>query len=85
LTKLHDLHVATIRAPLPEPISFGDWVMEHREFALARVRAEDGMAGFGFTLTREGPVAATIAQAIRHHYVGADISSAEDAEAVFLR
>ena len=80
-----ELHVATVRAALPEPIRFGDWVMKHREFALVRVRAQSGVEGFGFTLTREGPVAATIKQAIEHHYVGSTFASSDDAGAAFYR
>lgn len=59
--------------------------MKHREFCLVRARAESGVEGFGFTLTREGPVAATIKQAIAHHYVGATFATQEDASAVFHR
>lgn len=80
-----DISVATVRAALPGVIRFGDWVMKHREFALVRVRAESGVEGFGFTLTREGPVAATIRQAICHHYVGQAFSSAEDVANAFYR
>jgi L-alanine-DL-glutamate epimerase-like enolase superfamily enzyme len=82
---ISELHVATIRAALPEPVVFGDWVMKHREFALVRVRALSGAEGFGFTLTREGPVAATIRQAIAHHYVGATFESVASAAAAFYR
>ncbi len=80
-----ELHVATVRAALPEPIRFGDWVMKHREFALVRVRARSGVEGFAFTLTREGPVAATIKQAIAHHYVGSAFAGSDDAASVFYR
>jgi L-alanine-DL-glutamate epimerase-like enolase superfamily enzyme len=79
------LEVATVRAALPEPIRFGDWVMKHRSFALVRVTAESGAEGFGFTLSREGPVDAAIRQAIVHHYVGATLASAADAAEVFYR
>ena len=80
-----EVHVATIRAALPEVIHFGDWIMRHREFCLVRLRAESGVEGFGFTLTREGPVAATIKQAIAHHYVGTTFASRNDAAAAFAR
>jgi L-alanine-DL-glutamate epimerase-like enolase superfamily enzyme len=83
--RIESLHVATVRAALPEPIHFGDWVMKHREFALVRARAESGLEGFGFTLTREGPVAAAIRQAIAHHYVGSDVATQADAAAIFYR
>ena len=45
----------TVRAPVPEVIRFGDWVMEYREFGLVRVRTRDGICGYGFTLSRDGP------------------------------
>jgi L-alanine-DL-glutamate epimerase-like enolase superfamily enzyme len=80
-----ELHTATVRAVLPEPIVFGDWVMKRREFVLVRVRAESGLEGFAFTLSREGPVAAAIKQAIAYHYVGATFASQADAAAAFYR
>lgn len=83
--RIAQLHVATIRAALPEPIHFGDWVMKHREFVLIRLRAESGVEGFAFTLTREGPVAATIKQAIEHHYVGSTFTGPDDAAQAFYR
>jgi L-alanine-DL-glutamate epimerase-like enolase superfamily enzyme len=82
---IRELHVATVRAPLPEPIVFGDWVMRHRSFALVRLTAESGVQGFGFTLSREGPVDVAIRQAIAHHYVGATVTSAADAAILFYR
>lgn len=83
--RIAELHVATVRAALPEPIHFGDWVMKHREFAFVRARAQSGAEGFAFTLTREGPVAATIKQAIEHHYVGSSVGGQDDAAGVFYR
>jgi L-alanine-DL-glutamate epimerase-like enolase superfamily enzyme len=82
---IRELHVATVRAALAEPVVFGDWVMKHREFALVRVRGESGREGFGFTLSREGPVGAAIKQAIAYHYLGATLASSADAAQVFYR
>jgi L-alanine-DL-glutamate epimerase-like enolase superfamily enzyme len=82
---IREVAVATVRAALPEPIHFGDWVMKHREFVVVRLRAASGAEGFGFTLTREGPVAATIRQAIAHHYAGATLATVEHAAEVFRR
>lgn len=79
------IDVATVRAALPEPIRFGDWVMKHREFALVRVLGESGLEGFAFTLTREGPLAATIDRSIEHHYVGSTFSGRLDVESAFYR
>ena len=80
-----ELHTATVRAVLPEPIVFGDWVMKRREFVVVRLRADSGAEGFAFTLSREGPVAAAIQQAVAHHYVGATFSSQADVAAAFYR
>jgi L-alanine-DL-glutamate epimerase-like enolase superfamily enzyme len=82
---IRELRVATIRATLPEPVIFGDWVMQYRSFTIVRVAAESGLEGMGVTLSREGPVAAAIKQAIAHHYVGASVESAGDAEQLFYR
>lgn len=79
------VETVTVRSALREPIRFGDWVMKHREFALVRVRAASGLAGVAFTLTREGPVAAAIAQALKHQYVGEDVATAADAVRLFER
>jgi len=49
--------VATIRSPLPIPVNFGPWRMEHREFALCRIDTESGLSGLAFCYTRDGPIA----------------------------
>ena len=59
--------------------------MKHREFALVRVRAESGNEGFAFTLTREGPIAATIHRVIAHHYAGETVATQDDAATTFYR
>lgn len=59
--------------------------MKHREFALVRVRAESGNEGFAFTLTREGPIAATIHRVIAHHYAGETVATQDDAATIFYR
>ena len=85
MERIAELSVLTLRARLPEVINFGDWVMRHREFALVRLRSASGAEGFGFTLTREAPIAAAIRQAVAHHYIGASIGSVEEIAAVFRR
>jgi L-alanine-DL-glutamate epimerase-like enolase superfamily enzyme len=65
--------VAAVRGSLPEPIRFGDWYMPDREFAVVRVRTSAGVEGFGFTLTREGPVAEAIRKSIAPRYLGRSI------------
>ena len=42
---IESVSVATILGPLPEPIVFGDWVMQHRESALVRMRSTAGVEG----------------------------------------
>jgi L-alanine-DL-glutamate epimerase-like enolase superfamily enzyme len=64
------VEVATIRSPLPETIRFGPWVMEHREFALCRIEADDGGVGLAFVYTRDGPLAACVRRNIAPMYVG---------------
>ncbi len=64
--------VCTVRAAVPEVIRFGSWVMEHREFALVRVRTSDGLCGYAFTLTRDGPIAEMIGNYIGPRYLGRD-------------
>jgi L-alanine-DL-glutamate epimerase-like enolase superfamily enzyme len=62
--------VVTVQAPLPVTISFGPWVMKHREFALCRLRTETGLEGFAFVYTRDGPIAAIVRRNIAPLYVG---------------
>lgn len=62
--------VVTVRAPLPTVIRFGAWVMEHREFALCRLRSAAGHEGFAFAYTRDGPVAAIVRRNIAPLYIG---------------
>ena len=64
------VEVATIRSPLPVPIRFGSWTMEHREFALCRVEADDGHAGTAFAYTRDGPLAELVRLNVARQYVG---------------
>ena len=68
--RIEAVDVCTVRAPVPEVIRFGDWVMEHREFALVRVRTGDGLCGYAFTLSRDGPIAAMVHDYIGPRYVG---------------
>jgi len=68
--RVESVAVVTVRAPLPLVISFGPWVMRHREFALCRLRSEDGLEGFGFVYTRDAPLAAVVRRNIAPLYVG---------------
>ena len=75
----------TVRAPVPEVIRFGDWVMEYREFGLVRVRTRDGICGYGFTLSRDGPIAEMIHDYIGPRYVGRPTDEPEQAFASVQR
>lgn len=68
------VRVATILHVLEVPIVFGTWVMRHREFALVRVDAESGRSGFGYGLTRDGPLGALVERTIAPAYVGREVA-----------
>ncbi|MBA2262907.1 MAG: mandelate racemase/muconate lactonizing enzyme family protein [Solirubrobacterales bacterium] len=80
--RISAVRVATILHQLEVPIHFGNWVMRHREFALVRVDAESGRAGFAYCLTRDGPVAAIVERSIAPVYVGQPV---DDPESVFYQ
>ncbi len=71
--------VATIRSPLPIPVNFGPWRMEHREFALCRIDTESGLSGLAFCYTRDGPIAELVRRLVAPRYVG---QTYEDPEAL---
>jgi L-alanine-DL-glutamate epimerase-like enolase superfamily enzyme len=72
--------VATLQAPLPVPVVFGNWVMRHREFAICGVVASDGTVGVSFCYTRDGPIRSLVARLVAPHYEGRD---PDDPEALF--
>jgi L-alanine-DL-glutamate epimerase-like enolase superfamily enzyme len=74
---IKDVSVATIKGQLPAPVIFGDWVMNHREFATVRITTENGVEGWAFTLTRDGACAEQIRKTIAPVYVGTDIADRE--------
>jgi L-alanine-DL-glutamate epimerase-like enolase superfamily enzyme len=71
--KITGVRVVTINHILPVPIVFGNWIMDHREFALVRVDLEDGTSGFSYGLTRDGPVASIVHRSIAPCYLGRDV------------
>lgn len=75
--KIARVRVTTINHLLAVPILFGNWTMDHREFALVRVDLEDGTSGFSYGLTRDGPVAAIVKRSIAPCYVGCEIDDPE--------
>jgi L-alanine-DL-glutamate epimerase-like enolase superfamily enzyme len=70
--------VATLRAPLPVPVVFGNWVMRHREFAVCGVVADDGTTGVSFCYTRDGPIHEIVQRLVAPHYVGCDPTRPEE-------
>jgi len=74
---IESVSVATVLGQLPEPIVFGDWVMEYREFALVRMRSAGGIEGWAFTLTRDGAVAEQIRKSLAKVYVGQPVGDQE--------
>lgn len=77
MTGIASVGVATVRGLLPAPVVFGDWIMEHREFAICRVKLDDGVTGWSFTLTRDGAVAPQIRSTIAPVYVGTPVDERE--------
>jgi L-alanine-DL-glutamate epimerase-like enolase superfamily enzyme len=71
--KIEKIRVVTINHILPVPIIYGNWIMDHREFALVRVDLSDGSSGFAYGLTRDGPVAAIVERSIAPCYVGKEL------------
>lgn len=74
---IESVGVATVFGQLPEPIAFGDWFMENREFAVVRIRSFSGLEGWAFTLTRDGTVAEQIRKSLAKVYVGQPIGDQE--------
>jgi L-alanine-DL-glutamate epimerase-like enolase superfamily enzyme len=70
--------VATLQAPLPVPVVFGNWVMRHREFAICGVIATDGTVGVSYCYTRDGPIQALVERLITPQYAGKDPSRPEE-------
>ena len=76
---------ATISCRLAVPVTFGDWEMRHREFALVAVRADSGLTGYAYTLTRDGAVAEQIRKSITGTYVGSRVGDQERTYRLALR
>jgi len=75
--RISRVRVATILHVLEVPIVFGSWIMRHREFALVRVDAESGLAGYAYCLTRDGPLASLVDRTIASAYVGREVAEPE--------
>lgn len=72
-----EVAVATVRAQLPSPIVFGDWVMFDREFVVVRLTASSGQHGIGFALTRDGCIAEQIHKTVAPFYLGTEVADRE--------
>ena len=77
-----NVRTVTIKHMLATPILYGEWVMRHREFALVRIDAASGLTGFGYCLTRDGPIAEIVSRSIAPVYVGSPV---DDPEKVFYK
>lgn len=74
---IESVSVATVDGRLPAPVSFGDWVMNSREFAIVRLRSRLGHEGWAFTLTRDGAVAEHIHKTLAAVYKGQPVGDQE--------
>ncbi|WP_373070017.1 enolase C-terminal domain-like protein [Gemmatimonas sp.] len=75
------VRVATVRADLPAPVVFGEWIMQFREYAVVRIDLSNGVSGWSFTLTRDGAVAEQVRKALASVYAN---SRLDDREQTFL-
>src|SRR5665213_424900 len=71
--KIRSVRVVTINHKLPVPIIYGNWIMDHREFAMVRVELSDGISGFAYGLTRDGPIAEIVHRSIAPCYQGQEV------------
>src|SRR5215207_4463483 len=78
LDRIVRVRTTTIQHTLEVPITFGSWVMRHRELALVRIDAESGLRGFAYCLTRDGPIAEIVQRTIAPVYVGAAVRTPGD-------
>lgn len=76
--RIAGVKVATLRAPLPVPVVFGNWVMRHREFAICGVSDDDGNLGVSFCYTRDAPIRELVQRLVAPQYAGQDGSSPEE-------
>ena len=65
---------AIIRHQLKVPVMFGTWSIRHREFALVRIDTKEGLTGFAYGLTRDGPVAEFVRRTVGPQYIGQDFT-----------
>lgn len=75
---IESVQAMTVRAQLPEPISFGSWIIPDREYALVRVRTHNGVSGFAYGLTRDGAVVEQIRKSVGPLYVEKSVDAGEE-------
>lgn len=80
MSVIESIKLAIIRCPLPVPVSFGPWVMRHREFALVTATDADGVVGQSFCYTRDAPIDVYVRELIAPLYVGKEL---DDPAALF--
>ena len=69
---IEKVRARTLRLPLERPIRTSNLTIEHREYLLVEVGAEDGLSGYGFGFTRDGLVAETVEHNLAPLLIGAD-------------
>lgn len=72
-----DIKAAVLRVPLDEPYRFGEYVIDHRDYAIVRARDDDGRTGTAFGLTRGAPVCEFVHEVIAPHYAIGDLEPGE--------
>jgi D-arabinonate dehydratase len=75
--RIASVEARTVRIPLPIPLRTADLEIRERDFALTRVRLEDGTEGVGFTLSRGGLVAESVERNLAPSVLGEDIRMLE--------
>jgi L-alanine-DL-glutamate epimerase-like enolase superfamily enzyme len=76
------VRVAVLKHHLSTPIYYGEWIMRHREFVLVRVDTKEGLSGFAYGLTRDGPISQIIGRSIAPAYIGGSI---QDPTTIFFK
>jgi L-alanine-DL-glutamate epimerase-like enolase superfamily enzyme len=72
--RIRDVRSAIVRVGLDSPLRFGELVIRVREYVVVVVRAQNGEQGFGYSLTRDAPVAAIIDKLVAPGYAGRFLS-----------
>ena len=77
VVQLDGLAAATLRVPLPEPVTIGRHVIAEREYALVRAAGQEGAEGWAYGLTRGAPLTAMVNGLVAPHYRGGEAPAGE--------